>query len=287
MASRANIKLCSPIRHRSPSEGVTRRKKNQPDIDNASSDNNDIAKEIKLLRQAMSGLNLNLTEAIQTIQECSKRLDDVTTKIELMEKRLSDLENRHIKENTELKLQVSELLDKLNSQEQLLLKNEIEIVGVPESKNESLLHIVKLVANKVGVDVADADIDSATRAGPRNLTKPNISRPIVVRFLRKHKKDDFIFAAKSRKNITSRDITPESSELQIYINERLTKQNRFLFREARFRSKQAKYKYCWAKNGLIHVREKEGKAATLIRSIADLDIMFGPRDTNPESREKQ
>lgn len=285
MASRANIKLCSPIRHRSPSEGVTRRKKNQPDMDSASSDSTDIAKEIKLLRHALSGLNSNLTEAIQSIQECSKRLDDVTTKIELTEKRLSDLENRQNKENTELKLQVAMLTDKVNTQEQLLLKNEIEIVGVPETKNESLIHIVKLVGNKVGVDVTDADLDSTMRAGPRNSSKPNISRSIVVRFLRKHKKDEFISAAKIRKNITSKDITPDASEHQIYINERLTKLNRYLFRETRFRSKQANFKYCWAKNGLIYVREKEGKTATLIRTIADLDNMFGPRDTNSGSNE--
>ncbi|XP_013178739.1 PREDICTED: uncharacterized protein LOC106125875 [Papilio xuthus] len=284
MASRANIKLCSPIRHRSPSEGVTRRKKNQPDVDSASSDCTDITKEIKLLRQALSGLNSNLTEAIQSIQECSKRLDDVTTKIELTEKRLSDLENRQTKENIELKSQVAMLMDKVNTQEQLLLKNEIEIAGVPESRNESLRHIVKLVGNKIGVDVTDEDLDLTMRAGPRNSTKPNISRSIVVRFLRKQKKDDFLSAAKIRKNITSKDITPDVSEHKIYINERLTKQNRYLFRETRFRTKQSNFKYCWAKNGLIYVREKEGKAATLIRTIADLDNMFGPGDTNSESK---
>ncbi|XP_013166399.1 PREDICTED: uncharacterized protein LOC106116886, partial [Papilio xuthus] len=277
--------LCSPIRHRSPSEGVTRRKKNQPDVDSASSDCTDITKEIKLLRQALSGLNSNLTEAIQSIQECSKRLDDVTTKIELTEKRLSDLENRQTKENIELKSQVAMLMDKVNTQEQLLLKNEIEIAGVPESRNESLRHIVKLVGNKIGVDVTDEDLDLTMRAGPRNSTKPNISRSIVVRFLRKQKKDDFLSAAKIRKNITSKDITPDVSEHKIYINERLTKQNRYLFRETRFRTKQSNFKYCWAKNGLIYVREKEGKAATLIRTIADLDNMFGPGDTNSESKE--
>ncbi|XP_045541513.1 uncharacterized protein LOC123723014 [Papilio machaon] len=285
MASRSNVKLCSPVRNRSPSEGVTRRKKAQPDVDIPSSDYTDLAKEIRLLRQNMSGLHLKLSEAIQSIQDCSKRMDDVTTKMELMEERLTSLENQQAKENTELKNQVAALIDKVNFQEQLMLKNEVEVVGVPETKHESLAHTVKVISNKIGVTVTDAELDSVMRVGTRNTTRLNVIRPIVVRFLRKEKRDEFILAAKTRKNINSKDVTPDSPEHTIFINERLTKQNRHLFREARLRSKQANFKYCWTKNGLIYVRQREGKAAILIRSDADLDNAFKPSNDSPGNAE--
>lgn len=285
MATRSNIKLCSPVRTRSPSEGITRRKKIQPEVDNQSSDHTDLTNEIRLLRQNMTGLNLKLSEAIQSIQDCSKRMDEVTTKIELTEKRITALENQQAKENMELKSQVAALMDKVNSHEQLMLKNEVDVIGVPETRHESLSHTIKVISNKIGVAVTDVELDSVIRAGPKNTTKPNAIRPIVVRFLRKEKRDEFVMAAKTRKNITSKDVTPDSPEHTIYINERLTKLNRYLFREARLRSKEANFKYCWTKNGLIYVRQREGKAAILIRTEADLDNVFNPPNDRPGNAE--
>ncbi|KAL4708559.1 hypothetical protein ACJJTC_014167 [Scirpophaga incertulas] len=69
------------------------------------------------------------------------------------------------------------------------------------------------------------DLDDIHRVGHLNSEQPSSgslkTRPIVVKFLRKIKKNEVLTAYKVRRNLTSEDIKPGSSN-RIYINERLT-----------------------------------------------------------------
>ncbi|CAG9134055.1 unnamed protein product [Plutella xylostella] len=180
-----------------------------------------------------------------------------------------------------LKLSVHQLQETIDSQAQRLVQNEIELIDVPETPNESIYHVVDILAKKIGVELKDVDIDEAYRTGPRRMRTENADkqpRPLVVRLLRKKKRDEILKAAKTRKNISSSDIVPGTSN-KIYINERLTTKNRHLFREARLRARQYRFRFCWIKDGRILVRKEENKPAISIRSIADLDVQIGPSPT--------
>ncbi|CAG4940581.1 unnamed protein product [Parnassius apollo] len=169
--------------------------------------------------------------------------------------------------------------NELNIQAQQGLRNEIEIVGIPEGNNENLEHIVKVAAQKVGAQLEDVDVDWITRVGPRRLAVPpnvpdggiRMPRPIVVRLLRRSKRDQVLKAFKSRKTLTSADLGIIGSPIKVFCNERLTKENRLLFREARARANTHDYAFCWCNQGAIYIRKREGKAATLIRTKHDLD----------------
>ncbi|XP_045763694.1 uncharacterized protein LOC123866284, partial [Maniola jurtina] len=176
----------------------------------------------------------------------------------------------------------------INTQAQNHLKNEIEICGIPECPNENATHLALLLAKKIGVEVSDQDIDWTSRAGPRVLSAVNATgnarkypRPIVVRLLRRSKRDEFLKASKSRRNITSTDLNLPGPAQKVFINERLTQRNRLLFRECRIQTKQLGYEFCWCNNGTIYVRAREGKSASAIRNHEDLERLTNkPKTTS-------
>lgn len=230
-----------------------------------------LTSEIRLFREEMSALKLQLTNVVSAISHCNERLDDITYQLTQSDSKIKYLEDRNLDhENTILMLQ-----EQLNYQAQLQLRNEIEIVGIPEHSNENLCHIVLTTASKIGVSLSESDLDGVARPGRRSPKttgdRKQPPRPVVVRFTRKVKRDEFIKAAKMRRNLNSKDIDPNDSESKIYVNDRLTRENRQLFRDARTRAKQLDYKHCWTNGGIIFVRKREGSGPIQIRSHSDLD----------------
>ena len=57
-------------------------------------------------------------------------------------------------------------------------------------------------------------------------------RPVIVRFLRRSKRDEIIRAVKTRRNIMSARLDTPGKSLKLFYNERLAKINRELFHEA-------------------------------------------------------
>lgn len=237
--------------------------------------------EIRLLRQDMSEMKIHLKNLSDCVTKCCASINEFESRLALAEAKIVKIEEQEL-DICVLKQRVSQLEDQLNNQEQQTLQNDIEIMGVNESPNENAVHVVLCIASKIGMDLKLEDIDFVNRAGPRRRsgdtldlgsTKP---RPLVVRFLRRTNRNEFLIAAKSRRNLTSADIELSGPSQKLFFNERLTKANRLLFRAARARSSVSGYKYCWTRNGSIFARKQEGSAAIRIGGIAELDQRLGP-----------
>lgn len=242
--------------------------------------------QFQLLRQDMLSMKTELSEAITSLTSCHRRLDDIYLQLNSSDSRLKCLEQAEA-ENIELKAEVERLKDQLNLQTQKSLKNELEISGISENKGENPINLVLFTASKVGVDLSETDIEDASRVGSRrNLRISDVHnetsiyhRPLVVKFLRKAKRDEYFKAVKSRRNLNNKDIVIGGRDQKIFVNERLSNVNRLLFREARLKSKQAKYKYCWTRNGSIYVCRYEGGKAIPIRNWDDIDRLLMPIHT--------
>ncbi|KAG7303564.1 hypothetical protein JYU34_012094 [Plutella xylostella] len=202
-----------------------------------------LASEVRLLTQQITSLKSKLEEATISLSRCNERLEELGGFMITADSRLKKLESREI-QVLELQATVSELKSNLNLQAQNQLKNELEISGVPEHTNENLHHVLLVAARKVGVSLEEHDVDWISRVGPKRpaaapATDPDtasrLPRTIVVRMLRRTKRDEVIKAFKTRRNISNKDIEVDGPTLKIFCNERLTKENRLLFREARGR----------------------------------------------------
>lgn len=241
----------------------------------------EVMKQLSNLTSKFSAIVEKLEDVSQSLSYNNDKLDEMMSKLKDADERLRSLEKRD-KEVEILQASVMQLQSELNTQAQYNLRNEVEIAGIPENISENLCHTVLLAAKKVGVELADTDLDWVSRVGPRRppvtTTLPEdsvtIPRPVVVRLLRRSKRDTLLRATKTRKNLTSADLDVPGNPRKVFFNERLTKENRVLFRDARQRSKQLGYSFCWCSQGTIYVRQQEGKAALLIRSSKELDRLL-------------
>lgn len=231
-----------------------------------------LLKEIKLLRDDMVEVKDHLRNLTSCVASCAARLDEYDNRLASSEAKIRALEIRDL-ENAVLHQRVSQLEDRINMQGQNSIRNEIEIQGVNEHVNENLFHVMKVTATKIGIELSDMDIDDVSRVGPRRGAGSVSSspRPVVLRFVRHTQRQEFLKAAKLRRGITSADIEVTGPSNKLFFNERLTKENRSLFRQARLQKSAHRYSYCWTSNGRIFIRKYEGGPVIAIRGTADLE----------------
>lgn len=254
------------------------RNENDPiELDPNTADISALVLEIREMRKEMQELPLIRKEVSDLKNQISSMSAAMNQKFSEFETKLSIKYH----EIAHLQASIFELKHIINDQEQQNLTNEMEIAGVEEHDNENLNHTILLISKKIGVDLVDSDLDFVMRVGLKRVKNPKplptenaMPRPIVVKLLRRSKRDEFIRAAKGRRNLTTEEIT-KGPATKIYVNERLTKYKRFLFRETRKRAQQYSYKYCWVRNGAIYVRKEEKMPAILIRTPVDLDQKLG------------
>lgn len=268
----------------------------------------DLTNEVRCLVQEICSLKGKLEDATKSLTRCHERLDELHASMEKNEVRLKILEARD-SEIALLKAEISELKTDVSLHAQHQLRNEIEVCGIHEHPNENLHHTILVAARLMGVEMENRDIDWAMRVGPKRKApassnkessnpastdydkmkdppatakpadKPALPRPVVVRLLRKSTCDQFLSAAKTRRNITSADLEIAGPPLKIFYNERLTKTNRQLFRKARDATKLHNFFYCWCTQGSIYIRKQDGKPAIRILSQQQLDSITGSLPT--------
>lgn len=242
----------------------------------------ELTTEIRRLTQEITSLKDRLETATASLNSCHKRLDELGEAVTSSNVRINKLEESE-KQVQSLKATVQHLQLEINIQAQNNIRNEVEIIGIPETKNESLMHVVLTATSKIGVELNTLDVDWVSRSGPFKKTKndstSNLPRPIVFRLLRRIKRDEIVKAAKIRRNINLADFQLGGTDKPVYLNERLTKDSRRLFRDARLLSKQHSFAYCWLSNGNVHVRKQDGKPAQVIRSQEDLLRVFHTTDS--------
>lgn len=274
---------------RSFSDNITHRNKNRPpppvsspvvSTGVPSEVINSFSAEICLLRQ-------NMTEMWEYIR---KSFDNLSSKLSNYDTRIKSLEAKSLaqeNENATIKTKLDSLQNQLKQQLQHNMKKELEICALEETPNESPCHLALTAALKIGVELKVTDIDYVSRAGPIRHTKEKGSisgsapssqpRPLVIAFTRQAKREEFLKHAKARRFLKNKDIVENGSDATVFINERLTANDRRLFRVSRQFAKNHAYKHCWIRNGNIFLRQKdykEGSPAIRIQSDEDLQRLL-------------
>lgn len=242
---------------------------------------NELTSELKLLRQDIKEMRNDMLEFKSTlanllvaINACNQRIDRLESRIDVVESRYEGktAENISFLEST-----ISDLKMELNDRDQDLLRNDIEIAGVPEEKNETTLHLVHAVVAKLGVTIEERDIVSAERVGAvrRELGVSGRPRPIVVQLARRTLRDNLLSEARVRRGINTNGLGLASAVCPLYINERLTKHNRHIFYKARTEAKRTNWKHVWTRGGKVFARKENGCPLHRLRIESDLLKVFG------------
>lgn len=199
----------------------------------------------------------------------NNQYESLNKKVDLIEKEINTLKATK-KDVGEIKNNVDQIESKLNSREQWARRSNVEIYGIPEKKGENLMDLIKCISKRIDFPLdVNNDLDFITRVAPKDHSSKR-TKPIVVRFLARYKKDDFLSKARKFK-LGARDLGFNDNKSQIYFNDHLTSANKSLLQRVKVKAKENKYLYTWVKNCAIMVRRSDTSPILHISSISDLN----------------
>lgn len=231
------------------------------------------------IREAMSGVNAALTdlrlemsglqEAVKFVTENYDQVKKRIENIEVQQKSISKLET----DISELKNEIRVLKQGVQKQEQWGRRSNVEIVGLPERTNENLVELMSRLAKLANCPLnPDTDIDFVTRVAHKSKDQKK-PKPVIVRFLARYKKDNFLARLRAIKNFKASDIGFTGNSSRIFFNEHLSVTNKILLSDTKRIASEKHYKYVWVKNQSIMVRKNDTSDAIHIASENDLKKM--------------
>lgn len=237
--------------------------------------------DLKAIREEFHGMKSMLASVNTTLQEYSDRIKKVEVtvqescdKIKDTDGRLTRLEETKNDQVVSLKSQLDKLLAVDDEREQFVRTNNVEIKGVPQSKNENLFELVFNLGKRINYPLTKSQINFVTRVQSRN---PDHMKPIIVAFHCRYTKDDFIAAARMATKtspLMSVHLGIEGKPLKIFVNDHLTVKNKELLTSTKKAAKERGFQYVWVKNCKIFVRKNEESPIILIRSAKDLSKLI-------------
>lgn len=218
-------------------------------------------------------ISKKLQPLIEDITEVKKALEATRQECSNFHKRLDGLQTlatEHSKKITQLETRINDLERAQQQQQQWARLQNLEIVGVPESSEESLVEIVGTLAKYSGLILKSEDIDFVHRVQPQ---RPSSGRPrsIVVRLRTRLLKDKFLSSARKLRGASSKEIgLSNNSGNRIYVNEHLTQLNKRLLKSVKVKAKETNFSYVWTRNCRIYMRKNDKSQPLLISTEADL-----------------
>lgn len=220
-----------------------------------------IQNELKAIKEEFLSLKHSLEFINNKFDDFNKRIDNCEINIKEFSNKCSEIGN--------LKTSLDVIESENRSREQWARRSNVEIYGIPEQKGENLFSILQSIANKTEFKLnIESDIDFVTRvAAKSDLIKR--SKPIIVRFLCRWKKDEFLAQVRKLK-LKCSDIGYTSKNNFIYFNDHLTSYNKSLLLSAKKIAREKNFSYVWVKNCAIMIRRNESSPVIHISKNSDL-----------------
>lgn len=221
-----------------------------------------LLQELKPIKDEITNIKSSLNFFTEQFTSLTERLDKVEKDIKSFKSTSSDICN--------LTSTIAKMEKNNNMSEQWSRRSNIEIYGIPERKNENLLDILKSISNISEYKIDPAiDIDFITRVAPKKSDSKKI-KPIVVRFLARYKKDNFLSRVRKLK-LKAGDIGYTGCNNSIYFNEHLTSLNKSLLHKTKTKAREKQFAYVWVKNCAIFARRNDTSPVISISDEQDLN----------------
>ncbi|KAJ0183458.1 hypothetical protein K1T71_001434 [Dendrolimus kikuchii] len=212
-----------------------------------------------VMRELMN-INLKLaplSSLESEVQSLRKELSDLKSlalelpvKIQTLEERILKVEKAQ-EDSNELTKIVRKLETDQQASEQWLRSNNIEIKGVPLKDRENLFDVITKIGTSISYPIERQKINFIHRVPTHQSGIKNI----IVSFINKYVKEDFISAARLRKDILTPNDIGLNGAGRIFVNDHLTTRNKTLLSKAKALAKEHNYQFIWVKNMKIFARK--------------------------------
>lgn len=218
--------------------------------------------------------NDTIMNMLSNIQGEVKKIDSICSQLTEMDKKftanLVDVNDRLSvveRENVLLK-------GRLSSLEQRSRIDNVELSGVPFTKNENVSAILLKLATIIGFSLAPNDILIAHRVptyisnAPPNIVAHLRDRRLRANFISKYKE----FAKSTQhKRPCVHDFFNGNNYSRVYLNEHLCPEMKKLRGKVKSLADKSGFKMVWVDEGRIKVRKAPGSEVIIIRDELDLD----------------
>lgn len=233
---------------------------------------------IKLLSAGLVECKTQIAELQHTSQKLSGENKQIHSNLSEFKNDNLLLKSKTLQAENSIKQMEEKIADiskQLLFKEQQCRMNNLEIIGIPQTKSENLFTILCNIATKVGTSLSPADVDHIHRVRrfplQQNTTENQYQIPnIVVRFTHRQIKMNLLSAVKARRGLTTADINVDGAARPIYLNEHLAPHNKVLFNKTRKLGMERGYTYIWVKDCKIFVRKSDSSKSVLITTEDDL-----------------
>lgn len=236
------------------------------------------APTIDEIKKVIQDQNAVLMDKIEGFQQClnflAGQIDDLKKTVKDKDAKLEDCIGRldafHA-ENVKLKEENDLLKNRMSHLESYSRLNCVEIQGVPEPQNEDTLYTVTRVANAINFKLEPSMIDTCHRLRG-DPTRPDRQRGIILKFVSRLQKEQFMRARAIKRFVTTKDLDPTTVlSSPIYINESLSPDKKKLYSQCRTYKRDNNIQFLWIKQGQIKMRKAEKCKVFNINSIKDLN----------------
>lgn len=219
-------------------------------------------KEIHCIVKEIRDEQANMHKQIKCLTEST---EEMKNKVEMLLKSNDDLKA----ENVFLRKNLDNCNYRINTFEQNMLLNNLEICGITEEKNESINDILNNIDQAVGNILQEEDVVCFYRKQERVNNSTGLPRPIVVQLRDNNIKRKFMKCCKSKgRNLNTGLVSSEKPTRPIYVNHQLTKSTSYLFMKE---IKNGKFKFVWVQNGKVLTRRADRGPIQQIYNINHLN----------------
>lgn len=247
----------------------------------------------ELLKEVRRTISEELKEFMVELKDLRKSVEFFSLKIDEYNVQIEKYQSDNVqilKENDFLKKKLVDVESQLHELQQYTRSNNLEIHGIPVTKEEDVYAIIKDVAKSLKINHNETEIDIAHRI-PTGKGKV---QPIIVRFVNRTTKNQWLvnyrmflkdlkLRARNEANggiktnvptqLKTTHINRNLQEGPVYINENLSPYFKELFYNTKIYAKEHQYKYIWFRNGKIFLRRNEDVRPIRISTKADLEYL--------------
>lgn len=246
------------------------------------SSSSQITHKINIVQSDVAAIKADLgtlNKRLDSFDERLTKLEELPTAVETLSNRICTLET-----------EISDLKMQSKIRNQLSRINNVEISGIPTRKGENLNSLFQDIVVKLGVKLSVDDIDSIHRVRRYNNNQRSSAQSqaitsneensdtkpqnIIVHFVRRRAKDDFLAAARARRGLFTSDLGFDGPANNIYFGDHLSPEYKLLYKNVRQIGAANHYKFIWIRDCKIFVRKSEKSRVILITSENDLKKMI-------------
>ncbi|XP_013147156.1 PREDICTED: uncharacterized protein LOC106110022 [Papilio polytes] len=246
----ASCKLSSPVASALPA---------QAEATDSAASLETILREIRDMKRQLTSLP-TLVEEIRLIKD---EISELKAACDISRNKVEEFNTRLL----EVEAELAKTKHELTAQEQRSRLNNVEIKGIPLKKGENLFSLVDAIGRKIDYVFPKSQINYISRVPMYNSNE----KLIIVSFLNRYIKEDFIAAARSTRNLSTTDLGLLGAPQRVFVNDHLSADSKKLLTNVKNLAKEKHYEYVWVKHGKIHVRKNNTSKAFVIVRPNDLN----------------